>query len=110
MKKRVKTLAVAASLILLMLLLTSAPVFDGFRFYRVPERAELANESVPLPTEIDCGMLFLSASVNNDSPNWFLMDTGAGVLILDQEVMRIDRAVRQDDAVIIHAGRDRHDM
>lgn len=83
MRRFTKTLVIAVSLALLMILLTSAPPFDRYRFYRTPERAEIAFETVSLPAEISCGMLFVSTSINGNSPEWFLLDTGAGILILD---------------------------
>jgi hypothetical protein len=81
--KLIRRLAVAVTLGSLALLLTSAPVFDGYRFYRIPERADLGGEEILLPAEIGCGMIFLNTQVNGSAPQWFMLDTGSGVLILD---------------------------
>jgi len=68
---------------LLILLLTSTPGFDRYRFFRTPVRADLGAATVSLPTELSCGMVFLNVQVDGRSPRWFMLDTGSGVLILD---------------------------
>lgn len=53
-------------------------------FYTFPGYSELSSARVELPAKFSCGAILVKTGINGGEPRWFLLDTGADVLVLNE--------------------------
>jgi len=57
----------------------------GFNPQRIPEAVEIPIEGVKVPIEVVHNLAFVPVRVNGSEPLWFLIDTGAFAVIIDDD-------------------------